>query len=69
MWPDRVELRLLYGHLAIQTLRAPFLAPREVQSVSLNDTLISFTQAKETITLAMVTTIEEGQKLEITFGG
>ncbi|MCX6047355.1 MAG: GH116 family glycosyl-hydrolase [Chloroflexi bacterium] len=68
MGANGVEVRLLYGHLDLQTLRLPFLANQTVKSVGVGAQTTAFTQADGTINLAGVTRIEQGQALRLTVG-
>jgi uncharacterized protein (DUF608 family) len=65
MRPDAVELRLLYGHLDVRALHLPFLAAQTVQSVTLGDTTVAFTQTEGRIVLSDVTRIDRGQTLRL----
>ncbi|MCL4859466.1 MAG: hypothetical protein KJZ93_08665 [Caldilineaceae bacterium] len=62
---DAVEIRLLGGHLAVQTLRFPAVAGGKVQTVTVAGAPQAFTQAGAEIRLATVTTIEQGQTLRM----
>ena len=60
-----VELRLLYGHLDVQTLHLPFLASKDVEAVHVGDERVAHTLAGDELRLRGVTRIEEGQALRV----
>jgi hypothetical protein len=63
--PNAVEVRLLGGHLDVQTLHLPFLAGRQLQSVEAGGQSVATTQATEEVQLAAVTRINEGETLRL----
>lgn len=66
--PDVVEVRLLGGHLAVQTLHLPFSAGQNLQSATVGGQAVVATTTAGSVHLAGVTRIEQGQALRLVFG-
>ena len=64
MEPDRMELRVLYGHLDVDSLALP-VAGKAVQSVSLSGNVVEFDQVDGEIQLKRQTRIEPGKPLVV----
>ena len=63
--PNRVELRLLGGHLDLQTLRLPFLSGRTLSEASIGAQQQAFSWADGAVHLAKVTRIEPDRHLRL----
>jgi non-lysosomal glucosylceramidase len=64
--PAAVEVRLLGGHLDVQTLRLPFLTGQEVKVTTAAGPTTTQVQPDGTVQLAAVTRIEPGAALRLT---
>jgi uncharacterized protein (DUF608 family) len=66
--PDAVEVRLLGGELAVQTLHLPFLAQGAVKSVAVDEQSVPATQIGASVQLGTLTRIGQGAALRLAVG-
>lgn len=63
---DAVVLRLLGGYLDVAELHLPFLRRRAIQSANVGAATVSVTLNDDTVQLAVLTRVAEGQSLRLT---
>lgn len=63
MEPSQVELCLYYGHLCLQILSLPFVAEKEVESITLEGRSVDFIQDEGKISFKPAIQIDREQSL------
>jgi non-lysosomal glucosylceramidase len=63
--PGRVDVRVLYGDLELQTLRLPFLSGDDVLSVTVDERPVAFSFDEGALTLKRVAEIKEDGILRV----